>query len=189
MRFLLIFSLFAICAAFTIPATTAPAAEQTGRVRTFMTGRIDRWEVTLNDTDGTFEAYMKDDPNRWTFTIGSLEGEVNTVMSDQFNNWEITVGTQTYRMHTWISGSWNRWEITGPDLNEITTIRTLYGTSWDQWEMDRDSIHCDVTTYMNQSWDDWEIKGDLSKMTAGEKIAAVFMPVFVSRVYRPKIAR
>jgi hypothetical protein len=42
---------------------------------------------------------------------------------------------------------------------------------------------------MNNSWDDWEIKGDLAKMTPGEKAATVFMPIFVSRIYRPKIAR
>src|ERR1044071_2643982 len=94
-------------ALFSLPgfAGEEPASEQSGRVRTFMKGRIERWDVTLNDTDGTIEAYMKDDPNRWTFTIGSLEGEVNTVMSDQFNEWEITIGKNTYPFHTWISGS------------------------------------------------------------------------------------
>lgn len=170
-------------------AASEPAGEQLGRVRTFMQGRIERWEVTLNDTDGIIEAYMKDDLNRWTFSVGSLEGEVNTVMTDEFSNWEITIGTRVYRLHTWMKGSWNRWEVKGGDMKGVTTFRTLYGYSWDKWEMQSDSAHCDITTYMNESWDDWEIKGDLAKMSAGERAAAVFMPVFVSRIYRPKIAK
>ena len=34
-----------------------------------------------------------------------------------------------------------------------------------------------------------QLKGDINKMTQGEKIAALFLPIFVSRVYRAKIAR
>lgn len=163
--------------------------QQEGRVRSFMQGRIDIWEVTLHDTAGNFEAYMKDDVNRWTFEIGSMKGEVNTQMNDKLNKWDITIGKKTYTLQTKTPASWSMWELSGGDMKSPSVFSTLYANSWDNWEMVSDSSHCDITTYMNGSWNDWEIKGDLNKMTEGERVAAVFIPIFVSRVYRPKIAK
>jgi hypothetical protein len=42
---------------------------------------------------------------------------------------------------------------------------------------------------MKESWNDWEIKGDLKKMSQGEQIASVFIPIFVSRIYRVRLSR
>ena len=49
----------------------AEEAEE-GRVRTFMKGKIERWDVTLGSDEGNIEAYLMNDPNRWTFEVGGL---------------------------------------------------------------------------------------------------------------------
>ena len=103
------------------------------------------------------------------------------------NSWEITVGEKKYHLKTWLTSSWNRWELSGDDLKEKVTIQTLYNGSWDNWTMKRDSVEVDFATYYNNSYDDWNITGDLAKATDGEKIAAVFMPIFVSRIYNRKL--
>jgi hypothetical protein len=74
-------------------------------------------------------------------------------------------------------------------MKSTTTFRTLYTNSWDNWQMKSDSAECDITTYMKESWNDWEIKGDLKKMSQGEQIASVFIPIFVSRIYRVRLSR
>jgi len=163
--------------------------ENEGRIRTEFTGKIENWEVNFLKDQGTFEGYLMNDVNRWTFEVGGLSGEVNTEFNDVYNSWEITVGVQTYHLKTWISNSWNRWELSGGDLKEKTTIQTLYNGSWDNWTMKRDSMEVDISTYYNNSFDDWNIKGDLTKITDGEKVAAMFIPVFVSRIYERHLVR
>ncbi len=164
---------------------------QEGRVRTVFTGKIERWEVTLGNAEGVFEGYMKNDPNRWTFTVGDLEGEVNTEFNDKYGSWVITSGTKTYYLKTWVSGSWNRWELSGGELKEKVSVRTATTHSWDNWQMRRSDsdpgTELDMTTYYNNSWDDWNITGTLANATDGEKITAVFIPIFVSRLYNRKI--
>lgn len=174
--FVLLFSLFAF------------SQDNEGRIRTEFTGKIENWEVNFLKDHGTFEGYLMNDVNRWTFDVGGLTGEVNSEFNDNYDSWEITVSDKTYHLKTWISSSWNRWELSGGDMKEKATIQTLYNGSWDNWKMTRDSVEVDISTYFNNSYDDWNIKGDLTKITDGEKVAAMFMPVFVSRVYRRIIA-
>jgi hypothetical protein len=159
------------------------------RVRSFQQGKIDRWDVSIGQEEGWMEAYMKDDPNRWTFEIGSLTGEVNTEYHDQYNCWLITVNSKTYKLKTWTSRSWQRWELTGGDIKDTITIRTLYDDAWANWEMKHDSTSTEITTYYNDSWNDWTVKAELSKLTEGEKIAACFIPLFVSRVWKKGLVR
>lgn len=160
-----------------------------GRVRTFMSGKIERWEVTLGKDEGILEAYLKDDPNRWTFEVGTLTGEVNTEFNDNLGSWEITTGEKKYKLKTWLTGSWHRWELSGGDLEGKTNIQTLYHNSWDNWQLSRDSLSFDITTYFGNSWDDWTLKGDLSKLRDGEKVTAFFIPVFVSRIYKKGLVK
>lgn len=155
-----------------------------GRVRTEFSGKIEYWEVSLGKDEGTFEGYLMNDVNRWTFSIGSFQGEVNSEFNDKYNSWIITVDNKTYRLKTWLSSSWYRWELSGGDLKEKVNIQTLYNGSWDNWIMKRDSIEIDLTTNQNNSYEDWNITGDLVKATEGEKIAAIFLPIFVSRIYK-----
>jgi hypothetical protein len=155
-----------------------------GRISTQMTGKIEDWEVTFLKDQGNFEGYLMNDVNRWTFEVGALSGEVNSEFNDQYNSWEITAGDKSYHLKTWISASWNKWELSGGDLKEKVTIQTLYNGAWDNWTMTRDSVEVDVSTYYNNSYDDWNIKGDLTKITDGEKVAAMFIPIFVSRIYK-----
>lgn len=170
-------------------ALPAQTVSDDGRVRTFLSGRIWQWEVTMRDTDGTFEAYMKDDVNRWTFEIGSLTGEVNTEMHDVYDRWEITINGKVYSFHTQMKNSWNKWELTDPDTKSTTTFTQFYSNSWNHWVMENDSLHADIETYTSQSWEDWEIETDEAHMTNAERIAALFFPIFISRVYRPLIAK
>ncbi len=179
----LLFLLPVICFSFTTKVET----NDEGRISTVFSGKIENWDVDYLGVQGNFEGYLMDDVNRWTFEVGTLSGEVNTEFNDQYNSWIITAGTKTYTMKTWISGSWYRWELSGGDLPEKTNIQTLYQGSYDNWKMSRDSIETSITTYTNNSWDDWSMTGDLKKMTDGEKVASMFIPVFVSRVYRKHI--
>ena len=158
-----------------------------GRISTQFTGKIENWEVSYLKDVGTFEGYLMNDVNRWTFDIGDLDGEVNTEFNDGYGSWEISVNNKTYHLKTWIGGGWSKWELTGGDLKGVTTIQTLYHGSWDNWTLTRDSINVDISTYYNNSYDDWNIKGDLTKITDGEKIATLFIPVFVSRIYMRKL--
>ncbi len=166
---------------------TAFSQADEGRIRTQLNGKIEDWEVTWGNDDGNMEAYLMNDPNRWTFSVGSTEGEVNSEFNDQYNSWIITTGQKTYTLKTWLSSSWSRWELSGGDLKEKVTIRTLYQNSWGNWQLTRDSVEVNVTTYTNNSWNDWSINGDLAKITDGEKVAALFIPIFVSRIYNRKI--
>lgn len=155
-----------------------------GRVRTFLNGKIESWEVTIGNEAGTLEAYLRNDVNRWTFEVGKLSGEVNTEFNDNLGSWIITVNGKEYKMKTWISNSWHRWELTGGDITGKTNIQTLYANSWGNWQMTRDSVNTEIVTYFNDSWNDWNIRGNFAVMKEGEKVAAFFMPVFVSRIYK-----
>lgn len=164
-----------------------PAEGEEGRVRTFFSGKIENWEVSIDNQDGNLEAYMMNDPNRWTFEVGDLTGEVNTEFNDTYNSWIITAGSQTYKLKTWLTNSWQKWELSGGDITGKVTIQTLYHASWDNWTMKPDGStesEMDIATLSNNSWDDWTLRGDASKLTAGEKAAAFFIPVFVSRIYK-----
>jgi hypothetical protein len=161
--------------------------EPEGRIRTMFTGKIENWEAKIGKDEGTFEGYMKNDPNRWTFEIGALKGEVNSEFNDTYNSWEITVGEKTYHLKTWLSASWHRWEISGADLKDTVTIQTVLPKSWNNWQLKHGDLEVDITTYYNDTWDDWHINGDLVKVSDGEKIASLFIPIFVSRIYNRKL--
>ncbi|MEO5643145.1 MAG: hypothetical protein ABIQ40_12540 [Bacteroidia bacterium] len=162
--------------------------EPEGRIRTVFTGKIEYWEARIGKDEGAFEGYMMNDVNRWTFEISAMKGEVNTEFNDTYNSWIITVGDKTYNLKSWLSNSWNRWEISGSDLKTDTvTIQTVLPKSWNNWQLKRDSLEVDFSTYYGKSWDDWHIDGDLSKLTDGEKIATLFLPIFVSRIYNRRL--
>ncbi len=161
--------------------------EPEGRIRTVFTGKIESWEATIGKDEGTFEGYLMNDVNRWTFEIGNLKGEVNSEFNDTYNSWEITVSDKTYHLKTWLTSSWNRWEISGGDLKEKVTIQTVLAKSWNNWQLKRDSLEVDFATYFGDTWDDWNITGDLAKVTDGEKVATLFLPIFVSRIYKRKL--
>lgn len=190
-RLLFLLPFFLVLLSGMRPSADAGEANE-GRVRTFFSGKIERWEVSIGADEGNLEAYLMNDPNRWTFEIGSLTGEVNTEFNDTYNSWIITCGDKTYKMKTWLTNSWHKWELTGTDITGKVTIQTLYSGSWDSWTMKPDGStdsEMDITTYYNNSWDDWNLKGDVSKLTPGEKIASVFIPVFVSRIYKRNLVR
>ncbi|MCA6363052.1 MAG: hypothetical protein IM638_08430 [Bacteroidetes bacterium] len=151
------------------------------RVQTWLNGHVERWDVEIGDKKGEFEIGFKNDPNSWRYISEGKEVLIETYFKDHFNHWQFTMGSQRFYLETQMPGSWTRWQLSGDSL-KMMRIETFYGQSWDNWNFNAEAGRCQISTRIHNRFEDWEISGPHDKLSEGERVAALFLPVLIGRI-------